>query len=92
MERPTEMTGGLGWLYDRIEALGFSSLSEFAKHADLHKGNLYRYFSHETKPSIAVLPTLTKALQLPVATVLDVLGVEIEPEFVHSNKDSALQS
>jgi hypothetical protein len=92
MERPTEMTGGLGWLYDRIETLGFSSLSEFAKHADLHKGNLYRYFSHETKPSIAVLPTLTKALQVPVATVLDVLGVQLESEFTESSKDSALQS
>jgi DNA-binding phage protein len=90
VERPTEMPGGLSWLYDRIEALGFNSLSEFAKHADLHKGNLYRYFSHETKPSIAVLPTLTTALQTPVHTVLEVLGVKLESNFSEITKESAL--
>lgn len=90
MERPAELPGGLGWLYDRMEFLGFSSLSEFAKHADLHKGNLYRYFSHETKPSVAVLPSLTLALQTPVETVLEVLGVQLETVSADISKNSDL--
>jgi transcriptional regulator with XRE-family HTH domain len=77
MQRPVLLPGGLTWFYDRIEALGFASLSDFAKQADMHKGNLYRYFSHETKPSVAVLPKLCSALEVEVDVVLKHLGVQV---------------
>lgn len=77
MQRQVQLPGGLPWFYDRIEALGYESLSDFAKQTDMHKGNLYRYFSHETKPSIAVLPKLCRSLKVEVDVVLSHLGVNI---------------
>lgn len=78
MERPVEMPGNLGWLYDRIEALGYISLSDFAKRNELHKGNIYRYFSFETKPSIAVVPSLCAALDITPNELLTQLGVQLD--------------
>ena len=68
---------GLQWLYGRIEELGFASLSSFAKQVGVNKGNLYRYFAHESKPAVTVLPLLCTNLKASPEEVLGALGVDL---------------
>ena len=51
---------GLDWLYERMEELEYASLEEAAKACELNRGNLYRYFTLVTRPSIDVVPSLCK--------------------------------
>ena len=67
---------GLEWLYSRMEELGMSSLEQVAREAGLNRGNLYRYFAFETRPSIDVLPSLCKALNATPLEVLRALGIQ----------------
>lgn len=67
---------GLDWLYSRMEELEMSSLEEVARAAGLNRGNLYRYFSFQTRPSIDVLPSLCKALKATPIEVLRALGIQ----------------
>ena len=66
---------GLDWLYARLETLGYGSLSEFASEIGINKGNLYRYFALESKPSISLLPVLCASLGVQVEELLRALGV-----------------
>ena len=67
---------GLDWLHDRMEFLGFDSLEQAATACDLNRGNLYRYFSFETRPSIDVLPKLCEGLDASPLEVLQALGIQ----------------
>jgi transcriptional regulator with XRE-family HTH domain len=75
MPKKTVELQGLDWLYARLEKLGYQSLSEFATDVGINKGNLYRYFSFESKPSITVLPALSAGLKVKVEELLRALGV-----------------
>ncbi len=56
--------------------LGFDTLEDAAKACDLNRGNLYRYFAFETRPSIDVLPKLCEGLDASPLEVLQALGIQ----------------
>jgi hypothetical protein len=64
---------GMAWLRSRMNRLGYSSLQEVAEDIGINRGNLYRYFSLETKPSVAMLPTLCYVLDASYEEVLNAL-------------------
>jgi hypothetical protein len=66
---------GLVWLRTRMDELGYGSLEEVAVDLDINRGNLYRYFSLETKPSVAMLPPLCKVLRATPEEMLKALEV-----------------
>lgn len=66
---------GLKWLRARMEKLGFNSLEEVAQEIQINRGNLYRYFSLETRPSVALLPDLCRVLKASPAEVLKALEI-----------------
>jgi len=64
---------GMVWLRSRMTRLGYHSLQEVAEDLGINRGNLYRYFSLETKPSIAMMPTLCYVLDASYEEVLKAL-------------------
>lgn len=66
---------GLDWLRDRMDTLGYNSLEAVAQEIGINRGNLYRYFSLETRPSVALLPDLCRALKASPAEVLKALEI-----------------
>ena len=68
---------GLDWLVLRMEELGFDSFEEVAVHCGLNRGNLYRIFTFETRPSIDVLPKLCHGLRTSPGEILRVLNVQV---------------
>ena len=64
------------WLHQKMEQMGLTSLEEVAKRCGLNRGNLYRYFSFETRPSIDVLPGLCEGLASSPEEVLRALGIQ----------------
>lgn len=72
--RQTNITG-LEWLRARMEKLGFTSLEDVAREIGINRGNLYRYFSLETRPSVALLPDLCQALKASPAEILQALEI-----------------
>ena len=66
---------GLEWLRARMEKLGFNSLEEVAQEIKINRGNLYRYFSLETRPSVALLPDLCRVLKASPADILKALEI-----------------
>ncbi len=71
----TSQATGLEWLRARMDKLGYSSLEEVANEIGINRGNLYRYFSLETRPSVALLPDLCRALKASPAEVLKALEI-----------------
>lgn len=66
---------GLEWLRGRMDDLGYRSLEEVAQQIGINRGNLYRYFSLETRPSVALLPDLCRALDSSPAEILKALEI-----------------
>jgi len=66
---------GLEWLRARMDKLGYKSLEEVAAEIGINRGNLYRYFSLETRPSVALLPDLCGALKSSPAEILKALEI-----------------
>ena len=66
---------GLEWLRARMDKLGYTSLEQVAREIGINRGNLYRYFSLETRPSVALLPDLCRALKASPAEVLRALEI-----------------
>jgi transcriptional regulator with XRE-family HTH domain len=66
---------GIEWLRARMEKLGYSSLEEVAQELQINRGNLYRYFSLETRPSVALLPDLCRVLKASPSDVLKALEI-----------------
>lgn len=69
---------GLDWLYERMEQLELRSLEEVAERCGLNRGNLYRYFKMETRPSIDILPQLCIGLDASPDEILLALGIQIK--------------
>ncbi len=67
---------GMEWLQERMTSLGMETLEDAAKACGLNRGNLYRYFSFETRPSIDVLPKLCEGLKASPLDVLRALGIQ----------------
>ena len=67
----------MDWLHQRMEALGLSSLEQVAERCGLNRGNLYRYFSFQTRPSIDVVPQLCVGLEASPEEVLRALGIQL---------------
>jgi transcriptional regulator with XRE-family HTH domain len=68
---------GSEWLEDRMSALGLSSLEQAAQRCSLNRGNLYRYFTFETRPSIDVIPLLCEGLDAAPEEVFRALGIQL---------------
>ena len=66
---------GLEWLRARMDKLGYNSLEEVAQEIHINRGNLYRYFSLETRPSVALLPNLCNALKASPVEILKALEI-----------------
>ena len=73
--RAQQSATGLDWLRARMEKIGYTSLEEVAREIGINRGNLYRYFSLETRPSVALLPDLCRALKCSPADVLRALEI-----------------
>ena len=71
----TKAKTGLEWLRARMDKLGYRSLEEVATEIGINRGNLYRYFSLETRPSVALLPDLCSALDASPAELLKALEI-----------------
>lgn len=71
----TKSKTGLDWLRDRMDTLGYSSLEAVAQEIGINRGNLYRYFSLETRPSVALLPDMCRALKSSPAEILKALEI-----------------
>jgi transcriptional regulator with XRE-family HTH domain len=66
---------GLEWLRARMDKLNYKSLEEVAQEIQINRGNLYRYFSLETRPSVALLPELCRVLKASPAEILKALEI-----------------
>ncbi len=66
---------GLEWLRARMEQLNYNSLEEVAQEIPINRGNLYRYFSLETRPSVALLPDLCRVLKASPVEILKALEI-----------------
>ncbi|MEY4493669.1 MAG: hypothetical protein RL355_1018 [Actinomycetota bacterium] len=78
MAKPSTKTKpktGLDWLRDRMDSLGYGSLESVAQEIGINRGNLYRYFSLETRPSVALLPDMCRALKASPAEILKALEI-----------------
>ena len=71
----TQSKTGLEWLRARMDKLGYTSLESVAREIGINRGNLYRSFSLETRPSVALLPDLCRALKASPAEVLRALEI-----------------
>lgn len=67
---------GMKWLRAHMEQEGWKSLEEVGDRCHLNRGNLYRYFIFETRPSIDMIPVLCDGLKITVPELLRVLEVE----------------
>lgn len=61
-----------------MDALDYSSLQVVAEACDINRGNLYRYFAFETRPSIDLLPKLCTGLNSSPLEVLTALGIQFD--------------
>lgn len=64
---------GMPWLRSRMSDLGYVSLEEVAQKIGINRGNLYRYFTMENRPSIALLPAICRTLEASYEEVLKAL-------------------
>ncbi|MEI7971604.1 MAG: helix-turn-helix transcriptional regulator [Actinomycetota bacterium] len=77
MPKSTKVVG-LDWLYRKMDEHEYSSLQAVAEACELNRGNLYRYFSFETRPSIDLLPKLCNGLNASPLEVLTALGIQFD--------------
>jgi len=63
------------WLRNRMAQLEYASLQEVAEAVGINRGNLYRYFTAETRPSIEMMPPLCAALDVSYEELLIALEV-----------------
>jgi transcriptional regulator with XRE-family HTH domain len=63
------------WLRDRMEKLGYTSLEQLAAETGINRGNIYRYFTQEQRPSVALVDPLCQVLKVSPQALLVGLGV-----------------
>jgi hypothetical protein len=66
---------GLEWLRARMSDLGYSSLQVTADHMGLNRGNLWRYFHHDTMPNMGLLPIMCEVLKCTPTELLKALKI-----------------
>ncbi|CAB4194619.1 HTH_XRE domain containing protein [uncultured Caudovirales phage] len=66
---------GMEWLRARMEEIGYASLQQVADDMCINRGNLWRYFSLHTRPSIEMLPIFCDVLQASSDEILQALDV-----------------
>ena len=66
---------GMSWLRARMDDLGYSSLDDVAVKVGINRGNLFRYFTLETVPSMALLPDLCRVLDVSPEELLRALEI-----------------
>lgn len=66
---------GMVWLRSRMADLDYSSLEEVASELGINRGNLYRYFTLETRPSVAMVNPMCEVLQTTPEELLKALEV-----------------
>lgn len=67
---------GMEWLRARMKNLGYKSLEEVAVDLGINRGNLYRYFTLQNSPSIAMLPVMCEVFNVKTDEMLRVLEVK----------------
>jgi transcriptional regulator with XRE-family HTH domain len=72
----TNQKTGMEWLRARMDKLGYTSLEEVANDLGINRGNLYRYFALETKPSVAMLPPMCEVFRVRTDEILYALEVK----------------
>ncbi len=63
------------WLRDRMQKLGYTSLEQLAAETGINRGNIYRYFTQEQRPSVALVEPLCQVLKVTPQALLIGLGV-----------------
>lgn len=63
------------WLRDRMAKLGYTSLEQVAAETGINRGNIYRYFTQEQRPSVALIEPLCQTLKVTPQALLIGLGV-----------------
>lgn len=76
---------GTDWLRAHMEQNGWTTYEQVAQRCGINRGNLHRYFSFETRPSVDMIPVLCNALKITVPELLDALEVE-QPKQVFAKK------
>jgi len=71
----TKNLTGMKWLRSEMERNGYTSLEAVASEMSINRGNLYRYFTFENRPSIDMLPVIAVALDTTIDDVLIALEV-----------------
>jgi len=66
---------GMKWLRTEMERNGYKSLEAVATEMSINRGNLYRYFTFENRPSVDMLPVMATALDTTIDDVLIALEV-----------------
>lgn len=76
---------GIEWLRAHMNDNGWSTFEEVAERCGINRGNLYRYFAFQTRPSIDMIPVLCNALKITTQELLNALEVE-QPKEVFAKK------
>jgi transcriptional regulator with XRE-family HTH domain len=76
---------GTEWLRAHMEDNGWTTYEQVAQRCGINRGNLHRYFSFETRPSVDMIPVLCNALKVDIHELLDALEVE-KPKQVFAKK------
>ena len=63
------------WLEETLKESGISTLAALQAKTGINKGTLSKYFRHQQRPSIDVIPVLCEALEISPEKLLVVLGV-----------------
>jgi transcriptional regulator with XRE-family HTH domain len=71
-----------------MEDNGWTTYEQVAQRCGINRGNLHRYFSFETRPSVDMIPVLCNALKVDTNELLDALEVE-KPKQVFAKKKIA---
>lgn len=72
---PNTTKPSMRWLRNRMDDLGYTSLEQVAQAMGINRGNLYRYFTLETAPSIHMVPVMCRALQCTYDELFQALKV-----------------
>lgn len=63
------------WLMSRMEELEIANLATLQAMTGINKGTLSKYFRHQQRPSIDVIPKLCEVLHVSPEALLIALGV-----------------
>jgi hypothetical protein len=66
---------GMDWLRAQMERNNYGSLEVTASQMSINRGNLYRYFTFENRPSVDMLPVMATALDTTIDDLLVALEV-----------------